>query len=180
MKASLAALAVISIAAGCGLDLPQPLVGDLAEPAFDPGNFNDRSAEIHHLYYPFVPGSTYTYRGETEGGAVEEVEVNVSRATRDVLGVTCLVVVEREFEDGALVEETHDWYAQDLFGNIWYFGEDSTEYETVSSPAPAAPGRPASTGPSPGSCSRRSPSRSTSIGRSTTRAARRTWPGSWR
>ena len=31
--------------------------------------------------------------------------------------------------DGAVVEDTHDWYAQDADGNIWYFGEDTKEYE---------------------------------------------------
>ena len=32
-------------------------------------------------------------------------------------------------EDGALVEDTLDWYAQDSSGNIWYLGEDTKEYE---------------------------------------------------
>ena len=31
--------------------------------------------------------------------------------------------------DGALVEDTLDWYAQDANGNIWYLGEDTKEYE---------------------------------------------------
>ena len=32
-------------------------------------------------------------------------------------------------EDGELVEDTYDWYAQDKDGNIWYLGEDTKEYE---------------------------------------------------
>jgi hypothetical protein len=32
-------------------------------------------------------------------------------------------------EDGSLVEDTYDWYAQDDKGNIWYLGEDTKEYE---------------------------------------------------
>ena len=32
-------------------------------------------------------------------------------------------------EDGQLVENTYDWYAQDDQGNIWYLGEDTKEYE---------------------------------------------------
>jgi hypothetical protein len=28
-----------------------------------------------------------------------------------------------------LVEETFDWYAQDRWGNVWYFGEYATDYE---------------------------------------------------
>jgi len=31
--------------------------------------------------------------------------------------------------DGELIEETIDWYAQDLDGNVWYFGEISKSYE---------------------------------------------------
>jgi hypothetical protein len=26
-------------------------------------------------------------------------------------------------EGGEVTEDTHDWYAQDIFGNVWYFGE---------------------------------------------------------
>ena len=36
---------------------------------------------------------------------------------------------DRVFEDGELVEDTFDWYAQDTDGNVWYLGEDSKEYE---------------------------------------------------
>jgi hypothetical protein len=32
-------------------------------------------------------------------------------------------------EDGQVVEDTYDWYAQDRWGNVWYLGEDTTEYE---------------------------------------------------
>jgi hypothetical protein len=31
--------------------------------------------------------------------------------------------------NGALVEDTLDWYAQDRAGNIWYLGEDTKEYQ---------------------------------------------------
>ena len=31
-------------------------------------------------------------------------------------------------EDGELVEDTYDWYAQDTDGNVWYLGEDTKEY----------------------------------------------------
>jgi hypothetical protein len=39
------------------------------------------------------------------------------------------VVDDRVYEDGRLIEDTHDWYAQDNNGNVWYFGEDVTNYE---------------------------------------------------
>jgi hypothetical protein len=40
-----------------------------------------------------------------------------------------VVVRAREYEDDELVEDTYDWYAQDLKGNVWYFGEASQEIE---------------------------------------------------
>ena len=32
-------------------------------------------------------------------------------------------------EDGLLVEDTFDWYAQDADGNVWYLGEETAEFE---------------------------------------------------
>jgi hypothetical protein len=47
-----------------------------------------------------------------------------------VQGVTCAVVhVQERTVRGVLVEDTYDWYAQDVEGNVWYFGEDTTAYE---------------------------------------------------
>ena len=31
--------------------------------------------------------------------------------------------------DGALIEDTFDWYAQDNAGNVWYLGENTAEFE---------------------------------------------------
>ena len=38
-------------------------------------------------------------------------------------------VRDRDFEGGLLVEETFDYYAQDAAGNVWYFGEDVTNFD---------------------------------------------------
>jgi hypothetical protein len=32
-------------------------------------------------------------------------------------------------EDGKVIEDTEDWYAQDKWGGLWYLGEDTTEYD---------------------------------------------------
>ena len=45
------------------------------------------------------------------------------------MGVTTHVITDRVFVDGELQEDTVDWYAADDFGNIWYFGEQTAEYE---------------------------------------------------
>jgi hypothetical protein len=32
-------------------------------------------------------------------------------------------------EDGEVIEDTFDWFAQDRDGNVWYLGEDTKEFE---------------------------------------------------
>jgi hypothetical protein len=46
-----------------------------------------------------------------------------------VLGVRTTVVHDVVHVDGQLLEDTYDWYAQDKHGNVWYFGEDTKEYD---------------------------------------------------
>ena len=40
-----------------------------------------------------------------------------------------IVVLDRVFLSGELKEKTFDWFAQDKDGNVWYFGEDTKEFE---------------------------------------------------
>ena len=91
--------------------------------AIDPANF---STTIDNKYMPLKPGTTYIY--ESEDGATR-VEVVVLQETKTIQGVTCVVVRDTVSEDGTMVEDTLDWYAQDRDGNVWYFGEDTKEYE---------------------------------------------------
>jgi len=44
------------------------------------------------------------------------------------MGVRCIVVRDVVTSNTALVEKTTDWYAQDMQGNVWYFGEQTAEY----------------------------------------------------
>jgi hypothetical protein len=114
-------LALAFLAAGCGADdkaaLPQG--GDPVE--IDPSRF---SAEVDHPYWPMEPGTVWVYR---EGP--QRVEVTVTDRTRTVMGVETRVVHDLVTENGVPVEDTFDWYAQDDDGNLWYFGEDTTEFE---------------------------------------------------
>ena len=65
-----------------------------------------------------MPGRTYIYQG---GG--ETVTYMVTRETREILGVPCAVIHDVVTKNGEVIEDTTDWYAQDLDGNVWYFGE---------------------------------------------------------
>jgi hypothetical protein len=98
-----------------------------AKPSFqlDPGNF---VSKVDNPYFPLVPGTTYTYRGETEGVPTRDVMI-VTTDTKVILGVTTIVVRDQAYENGVLIEDTFDWYAQDKAGNVWYFGEDTKELD---------------------------------------------------
>ena len=92
-------------------------------PSIDAANFVDR---IDNPFLPLIPGSRWVY--ETDDG-VERIEVVVLAETREILGITATIVRDTVFEDGELIEDTFDWYAQDADGNVWYLGEDSKEFE---------------------------------------------------
>ena len=63
------------------------------------------------------------YQLKTEDGT-EITVVEVLDETKIVDGVESRVVRDQVFEDGLLLEDTFDWFAQDDNGNIWYLGED--------------------------------------------------------
>jgi hypothetical protein len=91
----------------------------------DPGNF---VSEVTNPYFPLKPGTTFIYRGETEGTPTRTV-TTVTYDTKMILGVTTTVVHDQGYEGNLLVEDTFDWYAQDKDGNVWYFGEDTKELD---------------------------------------------------
>lgn len=121
MTVRLLVLVLVVLVAGCGAD-ERPALPQGSDPVeIDPTAF---SAEIDNPYWPMKPGSTWVYR---EGD--QRVEVTVTDRTRTVMGVETRVVHDLVTENGVPVEDTFDWYAQDADGNIWYFGEDTTEFE---------------------------------------------------
>jgi len=107
------------------LDACERLGPDAYDPAIDPSNF---AAMIDNPYFPLTPGTTYIYEGQADGG-FEHSEFAVTTNTRVILGVTCIEVRDTVYTDGELTEDTLDWFAQDLAGNVWYFGENTYELE---------------------------------------------------
>ena len=93
----------------------------------DPNDFIDPTsitAANANPYFPLVRGNTWVY----EAGD-ETITVTVTDQTKEILGITVVVVHDVVTEDGDLVEDTDDWYAQDKEGNVWYMGELSRNYE---------------------------------------------------
>jgi hypothetical protein len=95
-------------------------------PRIDPADF---TTVVDNPYFPLMPGTRWVYEGTGDDGERERKVVEFTTDTRTVMGVTCVVVRDTVTADGELIEDTFDWYAQDGRGNVWYFGEDTTEYE---------------------------------------------------
>jgi Ca2+-binding RTX toxin-like protein len=94
-----------------------------AAPTINPNNFG---SEIDNPYFALDPGTTFIYKSP-DGTSVDRFIV--TRQTKEILGVTCVVVMDLAYENGELVEKTFDYFAQDKKGNVWYFGEATQELE---------------------------------------------------
>ena len=93
----------------------------------DPAEF---TTEIDNPYWPMAVGSRWVYRETDPEGTRQRVVVTVTEKTKRIAnGIEARVVRDVVTEDGAPVEVTDDWYAQDAAGNVWYLGEDTTEFE---------------------------------------------------
>ena len=93
----------------------------------DPADF---TIDIDHPYWPMQPGTQWTLREIDEEGNEVIVVVTVSTETKQIAnGVTARIVRDTVTQDGELIEDTFDWYAQDASGSVWYLGEDTAEFE---------------------------------------------------
>ncbi|MCC7549834.1 MAG: PEP-CTERM sorting domain-containing protein [Burkholderiales bacterium] len=102
-----------------------PVLPDFSAAVFLPGE------AIDHPYFPLIDTSTKVYLGQTE----EDGEVVIKRSELTtlgpgpvILGVQVTTSRDRAFENGLLIEDTFDYFAQDTTGNVWYMGEDVTNY----------------------------------------------------
>jgi hypothetical protein len=93
------------------------------KPSIDPTNF---VTTIDNPYFPLAPGTAYHYKGISDATRQTD-DMVVTDRTKQILGVTCVVVRDTVSEHGRAIERTFDWYAQDKQGNVWYMGENSLE-----------------------------------------------------
>jgi hypothetical protein len=101
-----------------------PVTGAYA-PTIDPAAF---TATVDNPFFPLRPGMRWDYRSNRPDG-VETTVVTATNKTRTIMGVPCVEVRDIVKLAGKLKEDTLDWYAQDRDGTVWYFGEDTKEYE---------------------------------------------------
>jgi hypothetical protein len=105
-----------------------PVLPDFGAARFEPG------APIDNPLFPLVPGTVYSYGGsdvdpETGERVAEHIDTFVTLESKEIEGVTATVVRDTAYENGVLVEDTVDWYAQDTSGNVWYLGELTYAFE---------------------------------------------------
>ena len=105
--------------------VPASFAAEPYHPRIDPAQFQ---ATVDHPYFPLVPGTITKYE-EKDGILTSENMVEVTHDTKTVAGVQCIVVHDIVTQEGALKEDTYDWYAQAKDGTVWYFGEDTKEYK---------------------------------------------------
>ncbi len=103
-----------------------PFVPNFAAATFVPG------AAIDHPYFPLLNAAIYRYEGVTvdeDGDPItESFEFHPTTTGPTILGVQTTSRLDRAFVDGLVKEDTLDHFAQDTAGNVWYLGEDVTNY----------------------------------------------------
>lgn len=125
MRYRFAVTATFLLLAAPGASLAVPVLPDFSAAAFLPG------AAIDNPWFPLGPGtrSVLDARAVIDGEAVfERTELTFGGAGPELLGVATTIQRDRAFEQGVIVEDTFDYYAQDAAGNVWYFGEDVMNY----------------------------------------------------
>ncbi len=87
---------------------------------------NDFTNKIDNPFMILRPGTTFVYADKGENSTDT---ITVTGKTEMVDGVECVVVRDTAYLNGLLVEDTFDFFAQDKDGNVWYFGEDTHQYD---------------------------------------------------
>jgi hypothetical protein len=116
--------------AACGV-----LGEDRYDPDFKPALFdNPKNPSKPNPYFPLGVGKHWEYRS-----AIQVNTVDVVNETKLIAGVNCIVFRDLVFEGGFLHEATDDWYVPGKDGSVWYFGEETKDYETFKGDKPVRP-----------------------------------------
>jgi hypothetical protein len=123
--------AATSVPSTVATAFPTPAAPQSPAPVPSPGGPVDPAqfgGPVDNPWFPLIPGTIFTNTGTKDGKKAVDV-FEVTNSTKVLAGVTCVVVRDRLTLDGMLEERTLDYYAQDLAGNVWYFGEDTAELD---------------------------------------------------
>ena len=137
--ASLAAVTALALSASaCGGSSGSDAAGsasttpaDIRASDYDRGNFGS-STRVDNKWFPLRPGTQLVFRGTTTEGKetiAHRVIFTVTDLTKEIDGVRNVVLWDRDYSAGDLVEAEIAFFAQDDQGNVWQLGEYPEEYE---------------------------------------------------
>jgi hypothetical protein len=98
---------------------------------FQRRNFS-KSTRINNSWLPLVPGTQFILDGKANWGSglrPHRVVFIITDLTKVINGVRTVVIWERDFNAGHLVESELAFHAQDNKRNVWLFGEYPESYE---------------------------------------------------
>jgi hypothetical protein len=102
------------------------------QPGYDQVKFTSPT-RIDNKWFPLRPGMQYIYDGHTVNDEDQRIPhrliITVTTATKEIDGVRNVVLWDRDYQDGELVEAEVAFFAQADDGDIWHFGEYPEEYE---------------------------------------------------
>lgn len=118
-------------------ELCEELGGGRYDPNFDPALFQTdfASPSATNPYFPLAIGNEW----ELSDGESETVTIRVLDATKQIEGVTCIVVNDLVRVDGIPLEDTDDWFGQRLDGTVDYCGESVRDFATFAGDDPQEP-----------------------------------------
>jgi hypothetical protein len=129
---------VVASLALCGMvmlgadEKPAAADADGSGAAFSKEFFEEKSdllASGKNPFFNLTPGTVMEYEGKEDGEATT-LKISVLDETKQVDGVECRVVEERESSEGKLKEVSRNYFAiSKRTNNVYYFGEDSREYK---------------------------------------------------
>jgi hypothetical protein len=108
------------------------------ERSFLPADFEKDYHNLRHRnpYFPLTIGYRWDYDGSLETNTITALN-----ETKLIEGVTCIVLNDKRYEKGKLVEETDDWYGQRKNGTVEFCGEAVSNFETFPGDKPSEPER---------------------------------------
>jgi hypothetical protein len=127
MKRLVLVLVGLALLVGPATGGASPGLSAVAGVAFDPANFT-RSEKVDNKWLPLKPGTELVYTGSSADGK-KRLVFTVTDLVKVVGGVRNVVVWDRDYTNGELVEAELAFFAQDDFGNVWHTGEYPEEYQ---------------------------------------------------
>lgn len=130
-------LAHVAVVLGFLLLSQSAVAGGFLE--IDDAVFDANSNDLTNAWWPLPEGTRFTYFVEGEGECnvvLVDVLPTAAQSRTHVAGVAVREVLDEAWLDedcdmipDVLLESTRDWYAQDVDGNEWYFGEDTVSFD---------------------------------------------------